>query len=332
MQDAPKMKGEKMIASRTYGQISGNPPPHFLSVQNKLQYCNHWEYDIQDGFRISSLQFEFSKKVCLEYKNNQPVLNFGYILSGNYSHRILVPGHFEQTFAGDDGTSGIVYFPSSEGALIIPGKTVVHVVHIHISLPIFQDLFFDEKESVPGKLQALLQGRSNQPYTFITGMSLKIRSNLDRLMQGPPQGAPSSLFFRGTALELIAEQIARANTCQPEQEAIRCHNQSQIIHARKMLIQDLSDSPNLKQLSRETGLNPNKLQQGFNLLYGLSVNKYLQQCRMKEANRLFHETDMNVCQIAAAVGHTNASHFSSAYKKHYGILPKEHKSRIRKRI
>ena len=155
-------------------------------------------------------------------------------------------------------------------------------------------------------------------------MTLKVWSLLDRLMKGPNVGVPSNLFYQGIALELIAEQVARAKKCPQDQETTLCDNQSKIIYAKDLLTQDLSSPPKLKQLSRKIGLNINKLQQGFSLLYGVSVNKYLQQCRMKEANRLFHETDMNVGQIAAAVGYTNASHFSSTYKRHFGILPKNH--------
>lgn len=48
-----------------------------------------------------------------------------------------------------------------------------------------------------------------------------------------------------------------------------------------------------------------------------------------EANRLFRETDMNVSEAAVAVGYSNISHFSNAYKKHFGILPKKHLLRIK---
>lgn len=50
---------------------------------------------------------------------------------------------------------------------------------------------------------------------------------------------------------------------------------------------------------------------------------------MGEANRLFRETDMNVSEAAVAVDYSNISHFSNAYKKHFGILPKKHLLRIK---
>lgn len=321
-----------MIATRAYDQISAPPPTPFLPVQSELQYLSRWEYAIQDGLKISSLDFEFRKDVTLGYKNNQPVLDFGFILSGTYIHRVKVPRLSKQKFVGNDGTSGIVYFPFSEGELVIPGQTFIRVIHIHLSLSIFHDLFSNETEYVPEGLKPILHGTVNQPYAFLTGMSLKVRSTLDSLIQGPSPGIPASLFYQGAALDLMAEQIARANNCPSHLETIRCDDQNQIIRARDLMIRDLVFPPTLKQLSKKTGLNINKLQQGFNLLYGISVNKYLQQCRMKEANRLFHETDMNVGQIAAAVGYTNASHFGSAYKKHFGILPKKHLNCIRERL
>ncbi len=319
-------------AYHLHGHISDTIPPPFRSVRSKLQNWKHWEYVIQDGFWISSLNYEFRENVNLKYKIAHPVLNFGFILSGSYIHRVKITKLIEQKFIGSDGTSGIVYFPSPEGELIIPGQTPVHVVHIHLSVPFFHSIFCHEKECVPKGLKPILHGTLDQPYAFLTGMSLKVRSALTRLIKPPSPGVPTSLSYQGIALCLIAEQIARANSCSSNQEKIRCDNQRQLIRARDLLIRDLVSPPNLKQLAKKTGLNINKLQKGFNLLYGVSVNKYLQQCRMKEANRLFHETEMNVSQIASEVGYTNASHFSTAYKKHFGILPKRHLICIREHL
>ena len=150
------------------------------------------------------------------------------------------------------------------------------------------------------------------------------RSTLDRLLEGPSHGAPASLFYQGIALELIAGQIARANTLPKCPGKMSFDDRDRVILARNLLVRDLSSPPCLKQLSRKIGLNMNKLQQGFYQLYGVSVFKYLRRYRMQEANRLFHETDMNVSQAASAVGYTNVSHFSNAYKKQFDILPKEH--------
>ena len=291
---------------------------------------NCWEYRIQDGFRISRLDIETEEEIRLTYEKDSPTLNFGFILSGNYTNRIKAPGFNGRELVNHVGTSGIIYLPRQEGELVVPGRTHVSVLHIHLSPPVFYDLFQTDRETVPKDLKPLLDGPVERPYAFRAGISMETRSVLERLVAGPPPETPALLFYQGIALNLIAGQINRANTLSRPSGPLGRGDKERVIRARDLLIRDLASPPCLKQLARKTGLNMNKLQQGFYRLYGMSVFKYLHQYRMQEANRIFHETDMNVSQAASAVGYTNVSHFSRAYKKQFNILPKKHLAAIKK--
>ena len=294
-----------------------------------MSHGSRWAYRIQDGFWVSRLDIAARKNLRLEYEKDQPILNFGFILAGNYVNCLKAPGLNGEKIAGHEGTGGISYFSRQEGWLDIPAQTHVCVVHIHLSLPVFHDLFITEEECLPEGLKPLLDGPLERSYALRTGTTPNARADLDKLAKGPAAGAPPRLFYQGIALDLIAGQIAQANTCSPNRKKMSCSEQDRVMQARDLLIRDLVSPPCLKQLSRKVGLNMNKLQQGFHLLYGASVFKYLQQYRMQEANRLFHETDMNVSQAAEAVGYSNISHFSHAYKKQFDILPKQHLMRIK---
>lgn len=68
------------------------------------------------------------------YEKDQPTVNFAFVLSGNYINRINAPGLVGENFSGHAGTSGILYLPRQEGELVIPGRTGIRVVHIHLSL------------------------------------------------------------------------------------------------------------------------------------------------------------------------------------------------------
>jgi AraC-like DNA-binding protein len=306
-------------------------PLPFKDSRGILSPGNRWECRIQDGFWLSCLDIEPGEKLRLKYEKDRPTLNFGFLLSGNYINHIKAPGLRGQKFSSHEGASGILYLSRQEGELVIPGQTHVRVVHIHLSLPVFRDLFHTEEASVPGGLKPVLNGPVERSYALRAGISPRVRLVLDRLLKGPSPGVPARLFYQGIALDLISAQIARVNGCPQYHEGLSYGDQEQVIHARDLLTRDLASPPCLKQLSKKIGMNMNKLQRGFHLLYGVSVFKYLQQYRMQEANRLFHETDANVSQAAAAVGYLNISHFSNAYKKHFGILPKKHLNRIKTR-
>ena len=45
---------------------------------------------------------------------------------------------------------------------------------------------------------------------------------------------------------------------------------------------------------------------------------------MRQAAYLLTNRDVNVSEVAYAVGYSNLSHFSNSFKSHFGISPKEY--------
>ena len=306
-------------------QLNGNPLMHSIpdSKKSAVQRCCQ-EYQIQAGFSVSLFDVEPEDDLCLSFERDQPTLNFGFVLSGNFTNRIKAPGLNPKGFSNQAGAGGIIFLPRQEGCISIPGNQRVTLVHIHLSPQLFHSLFYPDRDSIPKGLQFVMDGRQNHSWSFRSGISMHARDSLNRLMAGPAPGTPVRIFYQAIALDLLAGQLARANTAAIPVAGLSRDDRDRVAHARELLVRDLTSPPCLKQLARTTGLNMNKLQQGFRCLYGVSVFQYLQSFRVKEANRLFHETDMNVSQAAFAVGYTNVSHFSRAYKKHFNTLPKKH--------
>lgn len=56
---------------------------------------------------------------------------------------------------------------------------------------------------------------------------------------------------------------------------------------------------------------------------GASPQKYIMEAKMKTAEKLLLTTDYSITQIAEHLLYNNYNHFSQAYKKFYGILPRE---------
>ncbi|WP_084559069.1 MULTISPECIES: helix-turn-helix domain-containing protein [unclassified Mesorhizobium] len=48
---------------------------------------------------------------------------------------------------------------------------------------------------------------------------------------------------------------------------------------------------------------------------------YYSQVRLKKARQLLETTDMSVIEVAIACGYVSSSHFSKAFKDHFGRLP-----------
>lgn len=93
--------------------------------------------------------------------------------------------------------------------------------------------------------------------------------------------------------------------------------------ARDLLIEDLSDAPTIVELSRLSGINQQKLKEGFKKVYGTTINKYLRKTRMESAKYMLMEGRLSVGEIAQQVGYSNQSHFARRFKEAYGASPRE---------
>ena len=79
--------------------------------------------------------------------------------------------------------------------------------------------------------------------------------------------------------------------------------------------------PNLRTLSNQFGTNEYKLKYGFKQLYGITVFRYLTQERLKRASLLIQNTSLSIKAVAKMTGFKNVSHFSKAFKNHFGVKP-----------
>lgn len=106
-----------------------------------------------------------------------------------------------------------------------------------------------------------------------------------------------------------------------EKQTINHREYDQVTKARDYLIKDLSNPPTIIRLAKKVGLNQSKLKKVFKEVYGKSIYAYFLTERMHRAKKLlkYH----SVTDTAIMMGYSNISHFSSAFRKQFGILPKE---------
>ena len=77
---------------------------------------------------------------------------------------------------------------------------------------------------------------------------------------------------------------------------------------------------------KKVNISVSKLTKGFNSsLFGTSVHAYIIDQRLEKAAGLLLESDLNVSQIAMLVGYSKPSNFAAAFKKKYGVIPKNYK-------
>lgn len=86
-------------------------------------------------------------------------------------------------------------------------------------------------------------------------------------------------------------------------------------------------SLNVQLLADEVGLSRVQLHRKVKALTGISTSEFIRNIRLKQAEKLLLDKQMNISQVAYALGFTNQTHFSTLFKKMYGLSPSEYINR-----
>ena len=84
----------------------------------------------------------------------------------------------------------------------------------------------------------------------------------------------------------------------------------------------------VEELAKEVGLSRTHLQRKMKDITGLNVAEFIRNIRLEQAVRLLMEQKINVSQVAYSVGFSNLAHFSTVFKKHFGMTPTEYIAKI----
>jgi len=93
----------------------------------------------------------------------------------------------------------------------------------------------------------------------------------------------------------------------------------------RFIARNLDQSISIESLAVQFDLSVSEFSRRFKASFGEPPHKYLNTERIKEAKRLLRNTDWPVAEIALAVGFSNQSHFTSAFRKSSETTPSQYR-------
>lgn len=135
-------------------------------------------------------------------------------------------------------------------------------------------------------------------------------------------GEAMKIFIRGKALEAFAITLDYIYS-NKKRDFLRlsASDRTALESVKDFLSDRLISPPQIKELSRITGLNQQKLMSGFKQLNGMTIYEYIRRARMQKAMELLLESDMPVLEIAKSVGYRSDGHFHQAFREICGTTP-----------
>lgn len=152
-------------------------------------------------------------------------------------------------------------------------------------------------------------------------------------MLNPPPLLPqlSGMYLESRAIELIIEawsSCGLANEPTSRRPVLRPTLQRRMQDLKVWLEDNASQALSIEQIARQVSTTPATLQRHFRLAHGMSVFEFLQRTRMQQALHALEQEGVSVGQAALIAGYANPANFSTAFRRHYGVTPRQVRLRV----
>ncbi|MDR1641433.1 MAG: AraC family transcriptional regulator [Clostridiales bacterium] len=83
----------------------------------------------------------------------------------------------------------------------------------------------------------------------------------------------------------------------------------------------------VEEIAKHFGVDRSQLSHKFSYELGISLGKFIRQCKLDESKNLLQYTDKSISEISCYLGFANQSHFQRVFKSEMGVTPKEFRTK-----
>ncbi len=236
--------------------------------------------------------------------------NAGYILDYKNQKEILMPSLSNNVcFMNEECNGNGFYLKDKEQEITV----------LYLPIPYFQYLVDLYPELFEESFLRYEKGESfylNEQFKHTTPEQYHI---LNQIENSHLMGTCSNAYVDAKVLELLYLSFS-----QPIEKQPIFKDYDKIQEASHILISDIHNTPSIRELALQVGINEKKLKQGFKAVFNTTVYGYLFDHKMHLAEQLLRDTQKSIAEIALQCGYNYPSHFCTAFiKRKFGVSPKE---------
>ena len=146
------------------------------------------------------------------------------------------------------------------------------------------------------------------------------------IMANPYQDGLRDIYARGKGLQLLCATAgaldAGSHATSRPPRSLTSRDRRRAREARAILFEEFLSPRRLSSLARRVGMSASKLNDAFVREFGETASAFVRRLRLERAQELLSSSDIQVSQVAHAVGYRHHSTFTAAYSRHFGVTPK----------
>ena len=182
--------------------------------------------------------------------------------------------------------------------------------------------------------------KTNMNLSHIPVVMLTSKADVANRLEGLEKGADAFLAkpFDMDELHMVISNLIKKNLHlkgkfsgaqqqkdKVEEKKVKGNDELLMERIMKVVNEHLSDSDfNIEVLTSEVGISRTQLHRKMKEMTGLPITEFIRNIRLEQAARLLKEQKVNVTQVAYSVGFSTLAHFSTVFRKQFGVSPTEY--------
>jgi AraC family transcriptional regulator len=135
---------------------------------------------------------------------------------------------------------------------------------------------------------------------------------------GEPHGA---LYTESALMALVAYLLSTLSSTGAV--PVSAVSLNLVRRVRDYVAAHLTSSIGLRELAALCGCSPGHLNRAFRAAVGMPIYHFVIQQRLEHARGLLRNDSMPLAEVAMSCGFSNQAHFSTAFRRHVGVTPRE---------
>ncbi|MDR2270190.1 MAG: AraC family transcriptional regulator [Sphingobacterium sp.] len=274
-----------------------------------------------DGVRIGFGNSMIRNAIQLDFENDVEMVEMHFALRGK---SISATDRFDKGTSFLPNQHNIIYTNGISGNMKLE---CAHYQRCEVNLnPLFFKKFFPQDSQLMDKFREEIEkGTSRLLSPCHNPMSHKMYELIYEIMNCQRRGVFKRIFLEAKVIELLLLQLEQFSDDREVRCVIKKREEDKVHAVREFILQNLDANHSLIELAHQVGTNEFVLKKGFKSLFGTTVFSFWNDAKMEQAKKLLIESDLNISEVADLIGYKNQRHFSSAFKKKFGMLPSIYK-------
>lgn len=285
---------------------------------------------LESGLGIIEYKCNFNEDIELRFvKDRVHPLKFLYCTEGQFNHRFSDNDKlhdlqkFQQAIVASKGYNGhIIQFKKN---------TDIHLYSLEMNREQFMNWDDCTSTIVEHELNGIFGDIDAKKVFYYEGYySLELAKVFDDIKHFNDNYFLKTIFMISCGYQLLGKQILQYQDdlqSVDNRHLLRQYEVTQVNEAAHYINENISKTTTIDEIASKVGLSEGKLQHGFKILYGNTINGYINDVRIKMSSQLLRSTDFNISEIVYKVGLTSRSYFSKIFKENFGCTPTEYRQK-----